>query len=366
MKAYNIALKALKECYGDRGIFAGTNHFNDYWTRDSCFAMLGAIAIKDFDVVKKNLELVFSHMKSNGQLPFRIGELNMIRRYLKLKNKKIKSRYREDKACSTTTDQNSLFIIAYYEYVMNCKDNEIPAKYFEKVKEIIKWNLNQTKLDLIKERKYASWQDDIKKTGYVLYTNVCYCKALQCMFDLTGEPFYGELYEKVKKKINQLFWNRDYYIDWVNGKKPYDYFDMAGNLLAIVWDIADNEKAKKIINYIDEKEIEIGLTNHPKHKFCETSTLLKIFGMKDYQNGIKWTWLMAMYTWALVKVEDERAKKSLKKLSDLIIKDDGVHEVYDGNKPVQRFFYTSEEPFAWTAGLFVKVYKALKENLNSK
>ena len=358
MNAFNIALQALRECYGEHGILAGRNHFADYWTRDSCFAILGAIAVKDFQVVKKNLELILSHMKSSGMLPMRIGEKNMLRRYLKLKSHKPKPRYRDDKGFSITTDQNSLFIIAYAEYVLNSKDNELPSKYFDKVKEVMKWNLNQTKHDLILENKYASWQDDIKKKGYVLYTNVCFCKALQCMSDLTGEQFYSELYEKVKKKINTLFWYGDYYIDWVHGKKPYEYFDMAGNLLAIVWDIADNDKAKKIIKFIDDKKIDIGLTNYPKHKFNETSFVLKVFGMGDYQNGLKWSWLMALYVWSLIKVKDRRAKKSLSKFSDLLEKYSGVYEVYDDG-PVNRKFYKSEAPFAWSAGLFVKVYKKL-------
>ena len=58
----------------------------------------------------------------------------------------------------------------------------------------------------------------------------------------------------------------------------------------------------------------------------------------------------------------------MNKISDLIIKYDNVYEIYERNEdkkkkeyaPVSRFFYKSEVPFAWSAGIFIYTVKEMK------
>ena len=56
--AFEIAARDLRACYTEHGILAGLTHFKQYWARDSFFASLGATKLGDFDVVKKQLELI--------------------------------------------------------------------------------------------------------------------------------------------------------------------------------------------------------------------------------------------------------------------------------------------------------------------
>jgi glycogen debranching enzyme len=130
-KAKEIAERELKACYGKHGIFAGTNHFKDYWARDSFFASLGCLVINDEKIVKKNLELFLDNIKA-GQLPLRIGKssFGVVLSYLGLKSKDSKRKpiYRIDKINAIPKDQNSLFIISLYEYYKKTKDKKILKK----------------------------------------------------------------------------------------------------------------------------------------------------------------------------------------------------------------------------------------------
>jgi len=56
MKAYDIAVKNLRQCYSDQGILAGLKHFDDYWARDSLYACWGALKLKDYEIVKRRLK----------------------------------------------------------------------------------------------------------------------------------------------------------------------------------------------------------------------------------------------------------------------------------------------------------------------
>jgi hypothetical protein len=51
--AFSIAIKSLRSCYGQLGIYAGGTHFYDLWARDHCFSSWGALFIGDHVVVKK-------------------------------------------------------------------------------------------------------------------------------------------------------------------------------------------------------------------------------------------------------------------------------------------------------------------------
>jgi len=86
--------------------------------------------------------------------------------------------------------------------------------------------------------------------------------------------------------------------------------------------------------------------------------------MKDYQNGMSWQWLGCMNVVSKQKAGlKKEANDLLCKISEIIVKYDGAYEVYENTgKPVKRKFYKSEQPFAWSSGLFIYAH----EQLNSK
>ena len=68
---------------------------------------------------------------------------------------------------------------------------------------------------------------------------------------------------QLKKKVNEKggLWNDDFYFayKWKNHRKYHEegeWFDSLGNLLAIVFDLADQKKAEKILAYIKKNKID--------------------------------------------------------------------------------------------------------------
>ena len=48
----------------------------------------------------------------------------------------------------------------------------------------------------------------------------------------------------LKLQINEKFWNGQYFSDWIHKGKVNNYFSTDGNLLAILWGIADKKQSK--------------------------------------------------------------------------------------------------------------------------
>ena len=372
-QAYNIAVKELRSCYGKKGIFAGLNHFKDYWARDSFFASYGALALNDYEIVKENLLHFLNNKGSDYQIPLRVGKnaLGIVCSYYgwKIGFNRIPI-YKSDKSHGKPADQNSLFIISAYEYIKKSKDKKFVLDHILDFEKIMLWNFKQSNDLLIQEEFYCNWADSVKKSGTVLYTNVCHCHALYALSklfliakDKQNSKKYLRIHEKVKKKINELFWSGEHYLDWINEDKIFNYFSTDGNVLAVLWDIANLTKSKHIeeaSQIFDLNEIPSQCV-HPNYPSNLVSMQLRMLGLKDYHNGLSWIWLGCINALAKHKLgRKKEAKELIERIAGLIIKYNGVFEVYNKNgKPVKRLIYRSEQPFAWSSGLFIYAVHSL-------
>jgi len=379
-KAYQIATRGLRKCYGRHGIRAGVLHFKDYWSRDGLFASFGALRLKDNYAVKKMLENMLHFQKKNGQFPLRVSHQILALKYLGFKKRfTLSARYRPDFIFGIPLDQNSLFIITLCAYVEQTKNYNFAKKHIEQVRKALIWNIEEGGELLLKERGYANWADSIKKKGYVLYTNVCYFKCLQCFARLQkklNDKRYKETVKnlnKLKRTITAKFWNEKggYYYDWIDEKKKYDYFSTDGNLLAILWGLADKKKSKKIIDFVVNHHLDEPVpcrTNYPYYDLKNTSLVLRLIGLANYHNAtMGWLWLGCVDALARYKVgKHESAKKELKHIADTIVQFKDVYEIYNiFGQPVNQLFYKSEHPFAWSAGLYVEAYNVIVKKKDS-
>jgi len=368
-KAYEIAKRDLRSCYGSKGIFAGSSHFRNYWSRDSFFASIGALELKDYKIVKKNLLtfLEFSKKVSEDKLlvPLRIGDKNISLSFLGLHSKKLEARYKEDKSNCVVIDGNMLYLIIYSKYIRKSKDREFYKNTKDKVKKILNFCLDSIKnTGLLKTGDFATWHDSIKKSGFTLYNNILFYYSLIQYYKLEKDKKIFEIAKKLKIRINEKFWNGNYYSDWIIKNKQQNYFIPFENLLSILFEIADKNKSEKILDYLENTNISknnLSHTNHQKYPLHEQSKILTLFGMGDYQNK-SISWLFIPIIEVIVKKKLKRNYKPLlNKISDLIIKYDAVYETYHNNKPLKRLFYKSEKHFAWSSGFFVYLYNQLKK-----
>ena len=356
-EAYDIAVKNLKGCYSDRGIVAGLHHFDAYWARDAFFAAYGSLELKDFPIVKKQLNY-FLEKSKNLYIPRRI-----LHRHTRLRDF-VRIKFFGNLFTYKSRDQNSLYVVCFNEYIKKSKDIAFLKRHYKKIKEIMdrdfKYDVDRNLL--LEQGFYADWADSIRKRGEILYTNVCHCAALRALSELArvlknkeDEQHYTFLANQVKEKLNTFFWNGRYYIDSLG--RGGDIFSSGGNMLAIFWGIADREKAVKIMNFVKKNKLEDFTlsTNYPHYRFWQVSLLVRMVGIPDYHDGMMWLWLGCVDVLAKLKTgRKKEAEVLLEKIAEKIVEYGSVYEVYEQDgKPVNRLCYKSEVPFAWSAGLFI-------------
>ncbi len=374
--ALSIAKSSLIKCYSREGIVAGATHFNYYWARDSFYASWGALELKDYEIVKKNLNLFLKNTSSKGHVPIRIGASSFSQTLafakLELKNN-LKPCYSQDKGFNPAIDPNMLLLITLDRYIEKTNDLEFVKKNIDKIHSIMDWVEAFEKDGLIYAEKYSTWQDMIKKKGFVLYTNVLYYQSLMSINNLLNRievrNNFKDKAEIIKQKINEKFYDKKlgYYIDFYNEEKHSKVFSSDGNFFAILFEIANRKHGKSILKKAEKFGISKDVpsyTNYPRHERKEIFLPFYLFGMHDYNDhGVAWTWLGCLHSMALSKInKDKEAKQVLERLSRVIVRDNDVYEVYEKNgKPLKRFFYSSEHPFAWSASFYILAEKMVKK-----
>ena len=350
--ALEIAKRDLRECYTASGIFAGRGHFREYWARDSFFASLGANSIGDFEQSRKNLQLFLDLQKDDGLIPAVIS-------------RKLKPKYRPLKI-STPVDQNALFVMAIADYARRSGDMVFVESNFKKISLAVDWLCKRDRDgdSLIEEGFLANWADTILKHGEVLYSNACYYHALK-EFAFLSEALgvkmisaeYNKRAEATKLVLNLKFWQNNYYADWI-GLTQHNYFDSAGNILAIVWGAATTHRSDKLEEFIEEEDLAKTpiKTNTPPYPLWKVVPLLWLTKAYYYHNGFSWPWIGCMNAMALNRIgKKEKAIELLRSLAWQINEYCVTNEVFEkNNKPVHSFWLKSEKPFAWTAGLFIR------------
>ena len=376
-KALQIAAQDLRACYEDDKIIAGRRHFDDYWARDAFFAIRGSKELGDLKVVKNTLQLFLDHQKENGQIPRKIVRHNTLLKYIlkiRKQRKKIKPIYTSSVFLSKGVDQNSLLIIAFKMYIRKSNDLEFLEKNYANLKRAMFWFFGQDPEEdkLINEGIFSNWMDTVRKSGEVLYSNVLYCNALSSFAELSSkinktaeQEHFTKLFDGVKKKINNSFWNGQFYADWLKNKKKYNFFDTAANFLAVYFNIADQDKAISIFDYLTKQlaqhKSKLIRTNYPAYPKSRLSPTRFMSFSPGYQNNYyEWLWINCFYAVALNKTGNKkRAKEFLNYIADVIVKYEHVYEVYKNSKPVEKSFFKSEVPFAWSAGMYIYAYKKI-------
>lgn len=352
-KAELITYQALKACVTRLGFIAGTHHFVDLWARDSLFATLGANSVGLSDVSKKTIETFLRFQRDDGLIPFLIRRSTLsIGKYIGKHTyyDTPRSQFRSSQSGGIVPDGGLMTIIAAHAL----KDAKFLQKHDQQLRFAIGWYEKKFGDGLITEWFQCEWADGVLKRGKTLYTNVLYWKAL-------GDMGLTQKQAAIGKHIRNELWNGTYFSDW-KGVFRHDYFASMGNLLAIVFGMTTRQESASIVSYIkghcvSEFTVE---TNDPKYPYWRIPFQNYLINLSDYHNrGCLWLQPGILYAAALAKTgRKKEAKARLMNIVQKIVEYNGVYEVYEKNGiPVHRFFYRSEEPFAWSAGLYLWAYR---------
>jgi glycogen debranching enzyme len=356
--AYKKAIECIEICSSPDGIFAsgGKDGYNAVWSRDSMISCLGASLVKGEKfkkVFKSSIKTLRNHQSKNGQIPNCVDKFSKRKPHVDFK----------------TIDSSLWFIIGNHIYKERYGWNLFSSLNKTSMKRALSWLSCQDfgENELLGQLPTSDWQDAFPhKYGYTINTQALYYRVLN-LFGKEAEA------EKLKSFVNEdrddSLWNGNFYLPyrWKNHgvyMEVGDWFDSLGNLLAIVFDLADKKKAEKILSYIEKNKInepypvrviyppiEEGDEHWQSYYLdCEAGQ------PNSYLNGGIWGYVGAFYILALIKMGKlKKAEEELEKLAERNL---------DGNfpewtHPIKRFHNGNLQ--AWEAGMYILAYESLKK-----
>jgi len=353
---------------------AGSRNFREPWARDFGFAAFGLVELNELQTVQETLEVFLINQKSSGQFPVKVHSTNFLDRYMHSLFKReqpirapIKPKYIT--AHNTISpDGNALLIIALLNYAHRSGDAKFAQKHWSALKRAVFWFEEHEKDadGLIHQSPFADWADSVARSGRILYTNVLYWKAMRDLaeaaenFAMTEDaPYFQNKAERLKASINAHFWQNDlgYYIN----SQYFDNLSSSGNLLAVSWGMATPQQAHSILDRMNEFNMADPVPTQVVHRAYPEKFIAienRLGGIGHYHTYAAWLWLGAWHVIALTRMERlDEAQSLLRRIAHVIVRDGAVHEVYapDGNY-LSTFWYTSEAPLTWSAGMVVYAY----------
>ncbi|MCX6749849.1 MAG: hypothetical protein NTZ83_00145 [Candidatus Pacearchaeota archaeon] len=356
--AYEKAVECIRKCSNPNGIFAsgGKDGYDAVWSRDSMITSLGASLIKEKDfkkLFKSSIITLRENQSKNGQIPNCVDKFSKRAPHVDFK----------------TIDSSLWFIIVNYIYKERYKGSLFFNSNKKYVKKALSWLRCQDSGEngILAQLPTSDWQDAFPhRYGYTINTQALYYKTL----NLLGKT---EEAEKLKLFVNEdlddSLWNGNFYLPyrWKNHgvyKEIGEWFDSLGNLLAIVFDLADNERAEKILRYIQKNKInepypvrviyppiEEGDENWQNYYLdCEAGYA------NHYLNGGIWGYAGGFYILALIKMNKlQEAERELRKLAER----DLNGNFPEWTNPIDGFHHGNTQ--AWEAGMYILAYESLKQ-----
>ena len=359
------AIEVLEHCLTKKGLYAsGTKEgYRSLWSRDSNIALLGGglQGEKFKQVFSDTLETLTKYQSKKGQIPNAIGVYDIGRKSYITYN---------------TIDSTLWYIIGEYVFAKAYNNKQLLKKHKTAIEKAFLWLQYQdfTEDGLLSQLPTTDWQDAFPhKYGFTILTQALYYAVLR---------FMGKNQEalKLKKTVNGpgrphlcLFDKKlGYYLPWAwkdhAGDRETEYwFDSLGNLLAIVSGLADLDKSRSILNYIETKKI-----NRPypvkaifPPLFPESKLWKSYFSKCDartpyhYLNAGIWPFIGGFYVAALVKAKQfKKAKTELKNLA--LANKQGKKMVWEFNEWLDGKKGTPEGSIyqAWSAGAYLFAFES--------
>ena len=367
-QASEIALDNLRTNYRPLGILAGPKNHAEYVLRDACYASYGACALGDFGMVRASLDLGVRFQKDDGQIPQRVESRNHALNYLDIQKNYDPpvARYKSSQPwADITVDTSALFVISALHYVESSGDRDWLKGNFAHLEGAAEWLLRRKNgLGLIEEGWMGSWADMIPGGGAVTSTNVLTWKALEELSRINVR--WTKERDELGQNININLWDEKsgYYVDRIRKGKAHNYFFPDGNLLAVSWGLANNERVRGVYDYIDRHSLNAipVLACHPRLPRA-MDLFVKVTHPYYHPTNRIFAWWGPWEILERYRLGDkEGAMRGLTALSQVITTNETVPEVFNKQgKIVNGTIYKPERGVSWGAGMFIYMMNELEK-----
>ncbi len=355
------------------GLLGSHQAYQQVWARDSMLCGFGlwlTQAAEGPAIHARSLNTLRRFQSPLGKIPHNVGMTGVADPALIAHGGSLGGALQESIAVEDTihagcVDGNLWYIIGqYYDFKLR-HDLGVLRAAWPSLEKALLWLRYQdsNECGLLEVHEAMDWADLLANRYNVLYDNVLYFAAWQCMgymaaaLENDADTFFQNA-KDVQGKVNRLLWvgpeePTDY--DWVRQERkewlyprrrvetelverpfylPYmafrdyaDRFDTLGNLLAILFGVADRRKADKILDYIQGCGLDDPFpvrALYPPVQPGETDwreyyRVRNLNQPHHYHNGGAWPFLGGVYVAALVQAGRlEQARCQLDKLTAMV------------------------------------------------
>jgi glycogen debranching enzyme len=358
---------------GDLGLLGSNQAYQQVWARDSMLCGFGLWLTQDLAgraIHARSLDTLRRFQTPLGKIPHNVGMTGVTDPALIAHGGTLGQPFEEDIAIEDTihagcVDGNLWCIIGQYYDFMLRGDIDILRVAWPSLENALLWLRYQdsNECGLLEVHEAMDWADLFANRYNVLYDNVLYFAVWKCMGQMAASlgknaEWYLNNAADVRRKVNSLLWvgpeePTDY--DWIRQERkewlyprkrvetelverpfylPYmafrdyaDRFDTLGNLLAILFGVADKQKSNKILDYIHgcglNEPFPVRALYPPvqpgEKDWREYYRVRNLNLPNHYHNGGAWPFIGGVYVAALVQAGRlEEARCQLDKLTSMV------------------------------------------------
>ncbi len=390
------ALEKAQEILGTEcspiGLMASPEGYPHVWARDSVITSLGALLSPGHEYcLSVSLRTLGSQHSELGAIPNNVSVATG----------------RLDHTNAGSVDSNLWFIIGHALQHRAAGDVNFLREQWPTLEKALLWLRYQDSngCGLLEVHEAADWADLLANRFNVLYDNVLWYAALRAMAEMSralslDAARYDCMASDVRHKIRIVLWvgeenkaewgpdcpghtewkhtlsqvdpvlvKRPFFLPYVAFRDCGDYCDVFGNLLAILFDVANPAQEKRILDYLHQVGIAepypVRVLNpviHPGNKdWREYYRNNNLNLPEQYHNGGIWPFVGGFYVAALVKAgRMAEARHQLERLAE--VNRSGVEEEWEFNewchgRTGRPMGYPHQ---AWSAGMYVFAYHCVE------
>jgi hypothetical protein len=357
---------------GALGLLGSNQAYQQVWARDSMICGLGLWLTQDPTgraIHGRSLETLRRFQSPLGKIPHNVGMPGVVDPALIAHGGWLggddENVAVEDTIHAGCVDGNLWYIIAqYYDFSLR-QDTDALRAAWPSLENALLWLRYQdsNECGLLEVHEAMDWADLFANRYNVLYDNVLYFAAWQCMghmavaLEKDADAYFNNAAD-VCRKLNILLWvgpeeatdydwirqerkewlyprrrveielvERPFYLPYMGFREYADRFDTLGNLLAILFGVADKQKVDKILDYIQgcglNEPFPVRALYPPiqagERDWREYYRVRNLNQPHHYHNGGAWPFIGGVYVAALVQAGRlEEARCQLDKLTAMV------------------------------------------------
>lgn len=357
---------------GDLGLLGSSRAYQQVWARDSMICGMALLLCGDAEgaaIHRRSLETLRRFQSALGRIPHNVGYANVADPALIAHGGRLGAGDEADVPVTDTAhagcvDNNLWYIIGHYFNYQVTGDRAFLEESWPSLEQALLWLRYQdsNECGLLEVHEAMDWADLFNNHYNVLYDNALYFavwKAMGMMADALGRPSaaYFDNAADVHKKCNVVLWvgpeepkdwawiagerkewtytlrrietelvERPFYLPYVAFRDYADRFDTLGNLLAVLFGLADRIKADKILDYIHGCGLNepfpvqslYPVIREGERDWREYYRVRNLNQPHHYHNGGIWPFIGGFYVAALVQAgRHDEAEAQLAKLAQM-------------------------------------------------